>query len=312
MKDKMETNLNSRVWSACPTPLTVDYEVDSSSVMKMVEHHVKLGVDGLFAAGTCGEGPWLQRGEVRRLTSLLAEATAGRMVVSVQVTDNSAKKVLDNIQDAKSDGADVAIVSEPWFAIGCKGFYENYYLNVLEESPLPVGVYVRKNILPPELYMEIMEHPNFCILKDSSCDEKIKEMAVETLKKRPDVSAMTGNEFDVASYLRAGYTGVVAGGGAVVSGLFKQMVTAAENGDYDLADSIQEKCNKVFHLIYAGEKNQGWLTAFKYTLYKMGVFDTRYSFLDFPFNADSARKIDEFVENMDETFLPSDVNTVLT
>jgi len=35
----------------------MDREVDRESLGRMVEHHVRLGVDGLFLAGTCGEGP---------------------------------------------------------------------------------------------------------------------------------------------------------------------------------------------------------------------------------------------------------------
>jgi len=46
-----------QIWSATPTPFTMDREVDRESLGRMVEHHVRLGVDGLFLAGTCGEGP---------------------------------------------------------------------------------------------------------------------------------------------------------------------------------------------------------------------------------------------------------------
>ena len=40
------------VWSATPTPFTKDLKVDTVAVKKMVEHHLRLGVRGLFLAGT--------------------------------------------------------------------------------------------------------------------------------------------------------------------------------------------------------------------------------------------------------------------
>jgi 4-hydroxy-tetrahydrodipicolinate synthase len=47
------------VWSATPTPLDSKRRVDNASVKRLVAHHLRLGVKGLFLAGTCGEGPWL-------------------------------------------------------------------------------------------------------------------------------------------------------------------------------------------------------------------------------------------------------------
>ena len=47
----------SGVWSATPTPLTQKMTVDTQSVKRMVDRHLRLGIKGLFVAGTCGEGP---------------------------------------------------------------------------------------------------------------------------------------------------------------------------------------------------------------------------------------------------------------
>ena len=47
------------VWSAAPTPLTEDMRVHTNDIRRMVDHHLTLGINGLFLAGTNGEGPWL-------------------------------------------------------------------------------------------------------------------------------------------------------------------------------------------------------------------------------------------------------------
>jgi len=49
-----------KIWSAVPTPLTPTFRVDAPSVERMVQDSVRHGIHGLFLAGTCGEGPWLQ------------------------------------------------------------------------------------------------------------------------------------------------------------------------------------------------------------------------------------------------------------
>ena len=103
------------VWSATPTPFTKDLKVDVVAVKRMVEHHLRLGVNGLFLAGTCGEGPWMSEVEQRRLVGNVKKYAKRKLVIAVQVTDNSASRVVANIKTAKRDGADLAIVAPPLF-----------------------------------------------------------------------------------------------------------------------------------------------------------------------------------------------------
>lgn len=63
----MKSKPSVQMWSAVPTPLSSDLKVDESSVVRMVEAAIDDGVQGLFLAGTCGEGPWLPDRERIRL-----------------------------------------------------------------------------------------------------------------------------------------------------------------------------------------------------------------------------------------------------
>ena len=101
----MPSPLRSGIWSATPTPFTAAGEIDVPAVGRMVDHHVQLGVAGLMLAGTCGEGPWMRQRDREQLTRVTVDAARGRIVVAVQVTDNSAGRTLDNIEDAARWGA---------------------------------------------------------------------------------------------------------------------------------------------------------------------------------------------------------------
>ncbi|MEI8078894.1 MAG: dihydrodipicolinate synthase family protein, partial [bacterium] len=107
--------LPSGVWSAAPTPFTDTMELDVPAIKRMVEHHVRLGVAGLFLAGTNGEGPWMTDAQRRLLVKTVVRSTAGRMPVAVQVSDNSAARILDNMRRAHEDGADLAVIAPPYF-----------------------------------------------------------------------------------------------------------------------------------------------------------------------------------------------------
>src|SRR5687767_8543655 len=101
------------IWSAVPTPLTADLKVDAASVERMVEAAVRDGVEGLFVAGTCGEGPWLPDRERQRLMQATVAAAAGRLRIAAQVSDNSVPRILANADAAAEAGVDVAIIAPP-------------------------------------------------------------------------------------------------------------------------------------------------------------------------------------------------------
>ena len=64
----VKTNLDG-VWSATPTPLTNDLKIDTVAIERMVKHYLRLGVKGLFLAGSCGEGPVMPDSQRRLLVS---------------------------------------------------------------------------------------------------------------------------------------------------------------------------------------------------------------------------------------------------
>lgn len=134
----------SKVWSATPTPFTENLQLDVESLHRMIAHHLRLGCDGLFMAGTCGEGPWMPENSLRALVREIHQASQGRLLIAVQVSDNSAARILSNMENAAEDGADIAIIAPPYFMMNAqpRRIYE-LYREAAEKSPLPVGIYDR-------------------------------------------------------------------------------------------------------------------------------------------------------------------------
>jgi len=286
------------VWSATPTPMTQDLRVDEGSVKRMVEHHVGHGVQGVFIGGTCGEGPVMPRVSLRELTRWSVAAAAGRLQVAVQTTDNSAARVLGNIREARDDGADVAVVAEPWFSAPrvSSSYLRDHYLRIAEESVLPVGLYVRTVSMDTPDYREILNHRNVCMIKDSSLDVRIQGTALSVVREREDLRILTGYEWDVLSYLRAGYSGILAGGAILTGGLLVRLVAAFGGGDEAAAAELERTSIEVLHTAYGGPSIGSWLTGLKYTLVKMGVFATSAGYLEYPLPDEVARGIERMVE----------------
>ena len=130
------------VWSAAPTPFTDRMTLDRVAVRRMVAHHVRLGVRGLFLAGTNGEGPWMTEETRLDLVSTVAKHAGGRLPIAVQVTDNSSDRILANIQAVRKAGADIAVIAPPYFVDNATpANIRAVYLNAIRRSTLPVGIY---------------------------------------------------------------------------------------------------------------------------------------------------------------------------
>jgi len=313
-KNREATSRFFGVWSAAPTPFTEGMTVDMDSVKRMVDHHLRMSVMGLFLAGTNGEGPWLPEKELRTLVRSVVRAVRGQMTVAVQVTDNSAARVLENMRRAAADGADMAVIAPPYFFMSfhSPGERENHltdlYLEAVRKSPLPVGIYDRGKysavLIPEKVLARVYREPNVKIVKDSSVMDSHLEIALEARRNRPDLALFDGDEFNCVKYLKAGYDGLLLGGGAFNGHIANLIFRAMAAGDERTAGRLQAHMNRLMFSVYGGKKIRAWLSGEKYLLVRMGIFKTYRNFPGYPLTAADRARIDRLLERERDLLLP--------
>jgi len=299
----------TEVWSATPTPFTKTMQIDKVAARRLVDHHLRLGVQGLFLAGTCGEGAWMRDADRRELVRTVAERAAGRLTVAVQVTDNSAARILDNMRAAREDGADIAVIAPPYYLLNATpDNVAELYLEAIRKSPLPVGIYDRGNLgavpVPDSALKRIYAEPKVVLIKDSSVDPRRMEIALRAREGRRDLRLLTGYEFGCVEYLAAGYDGLLLGGGIFNGRLARMIAEAAEQGEVDLAEQLQERMNRLMWDVYGGKEIKCWLAGLKHLLVRMGVFRTTECYLRYPLTAACQRSIERALQREKEVLLP--------
>jgi 4-hydroxy-tetrahydrodipicolinate synthase len=299
----------SGVWSATPTPFDGRMQIDSIAVRRMVLHHLRLGVKGLFLAGTCGEGYWMTDSQRRDLVRCAARFAKGKMHLAVQVTDNSAARILDNIHAAKQDGAEIAIIAPPLFLLNATSEnLLNLYQEAIRKSPLPVGIYDKgsySSLLIPEAVLKVIYvERNVLLVKDSSANPSRRKIALEARAKRPELVLLNGDEFHCVEYLRAGYDGLLLGGGIFNGYLAGQVVQAVQCGDLNRAKRLQEQMNSMMYAVYGGKEIVCWLTGLKQLLVEMKVFRTRNNYLNYPLSAGCRRGIQQLLKTAHASLFP--------
>lgn len=306
---KLDPDRLSGVWSATPTPLTNRMTVDVAAVKRLVAHHLRLGVKGLFLCGTCGEGPWMPDRERHALVRATVAAARGRLVIAAQVTDNSAARILDNMRAAAADGADLAVIAPPHFLLNATpGTLTALYREAIRGCPLPVGIYDRGRagavVVPDEALAQIYAEPKVVMIKDSSANPERMQLALAARKSRPSLRLLNGDEFACDRYMLAGYDGLLLGGGIFNARLAAGIIEAARAGEAGAAARLQRRMNRLMWDVYGGKKITCWMSGLKHLLVEMGLFRTPRNFLNYPLTPSCRRAIARALVREQEMLFP--------
>ena len=294
-------NVNSgTVWSATPTPFLQDGALDVESLDKLVNQHLRLGVTGLFVAGTCGEGPLMPDAHRVELVRIVKRLSGARLHIAAQVSDTSAARVCVNISRMQDAGADSVVIAAPWITRFCnREFVRRYFLEAIEAATAPVGIYAlpqpAESAIDLGLWTELAAHPKVRLVKDSTASAEYARAFVEVRKRRPDVRLLTGYEFDVISTIAAGYDGALVGAGILTGGMIRRVVGSLAAGDRAGAEAWQKRANEFLWELYRRDVSV-WLGGIKCALVRMGIFRTEFMHMCMPLSPADRSRIDAAVE----------------
>ena len=154
---------------ALVTPIAADGSVDRAAHRHNVNVLAGAGVTGLLLGGSTGEGPFLEAGE-RGLLVEIARETMPQGFLLAGIAANSVRQATAQIDETR--GADGALVVTPTWLLKTDAERVAFYLDVAEESPLPVWLYTVPSVtgynLPVSLAAHLATHTNIVGIKDSS------------------------------------------------------------------------------------------------------------------------------------------------
>ena len=307
---KFGMNVFDGAWSAMSTPLTLDGRVDADALEKLVEHQLKLGIKGLFIGGTAGEGPFLADAERARLAKLTVRFAAGRMPVAMQVTDNSAERMVENLGRYQDEGIDIAVVAPPFFQLDAtQDFLYDIYCKVMDACQIPVGLYnLGKNtrtLVTPETLARLLEDPRVVLVKDSSSEDAYEQVILAAKARRGGtLAALCGDEFNSVHYMRDGYDGVLFGGGCFNGAYAAEMHRLVRAGKADEAQKLQEHLDEVLYKVFGGRELTCWLAGQKELMVRLGVFNTAKTLLNYRLTDECSKAIDEVLRDEAKWLLP--------
>jgi 4-hydroxy-tetrahydrodipicolinate synthase len=272
------TKLTGVIPPVC-TPLTPDRQVDAASLIRLVDHLLEGGVDGLFVLGSSSEVAYLTDAQRRVVLDTVVGHVRGRVPVLAGVIDMTTPRVLEHVRVAVEAGVSGLVATAPFYTRTHPTEIRTHFRTISAESGLPVYAYdlpvAVHTKLTADLLLGLAAEGVLAGVKDSSGDDGGLRQVI--LGREAPFSVLTGSEVTVDSALWMGADGVVPGLGNVDPHGYVRLYQAARQGDWEAARLEQERLVRLFEIVTVGGDRMGGsssgLGAFKAALHLRGVID---------------------------------------
>jgi 4-hydroxy-tetrahydrodipicolinate synthase len=298
------TRLTGVVPPVC-TPLTPGFEVDTGSLIRLVDHLVSGGVDGLFVLGSSSEVAFLPDRHRKVVLDTVVGHVAGQLPVLAGVIDMTTPRVLEHARVAVEAGADGLVATAPFYTRTHPREIDVHFRGVAAAGlpvfayDLPVSVHVK---LGRDLLLGLAADGILAGVKDSSGDDGGLRGLILGARDNGDIgefSVLTGSETTVDNALWMGADGVVPGLGNVDPHGYARLYRHARAGEWEPARTEQERLFRLFELVHAGDParmggSSSGLGAFKAALHLRGIIDHPVMATPhIPLNADEVARVEK-------------------
>jgi 4-hydroxy-tetrahydrodipicolinate synthase len=228
--------------AAIATPFGADGQPDLDAFGAHVGWLTECGLEGVFVAGTTGEGVLLESDEVTALVERAVSAGAARVIA--QIGRPSTRATVALARRALDAGAHAVAAYVPWFYPVTQVQLRRHFLAVLDAAgDAPAFMYNipprTVNDLDPALAGELAT-AGFAGMKDSTGDFARHEAYLRAVDGR-DFELYTGTEPLLLRSVRAGSTGSISALANCAPELFTGLRDAVACGDEGEAGRLQDE-----------------------------------------------------------------------
>lgn len=237
--------------TALVTPF-VGEKINYPMLEVLLRRQIDAGVRAVAVAGTTGESPTLTMDEKLELFRRSAEIAHGECVILAGTGGNNTKAAVELSQLAAQTGVDGLLVVTPYYNKSTPTGLVRHYAAISEAAEIPVIAYNvpgRTGVdLSPAVCRELAKLPGIVGLKEAGGDiSKVLKIVTECGGALPLYS---GNDDQTVPIMSLGGMGVISVASNICPKAMNTMVTAAWEGNYDLAALWQKRLLPLTELLF--------------------------------------------------------------
>ena len=254
------------VGTALATPF-LGNEIDYPALFRLIDRQIEAGVQALIIGGTTGEIATLDDEERERLYAESAAYIGGRCRLIFGAGTNDTRKAKAHARLAARIGCDGILVVTPYYNKGTKDGIVNHYLQIADQSALPILLYNVPGRTGVHLSLEQISILSQCerivgIKEASDSAERLVALAA-----MEDLTLYAGNDSQFFTVLSLGGAGVISVASNLIPKHFALLYSLFAEGKHGDALEIQKKCLPLIDALFL-ETNPAPL---KYAMEKMGL-----------------------------------------
>jgi 4-hydroxy-tetrahydrodipicolinate synthase len=238
----MPPSLFQGVFPALVTPFKAG-AVDEDALVRLIEHQISAGVNGLVPVGTTGETATLSHAEHRRVVELTIEVAAGRIPVIAGCGSNCTDEAIELMRHAKTVGADAALVVTPYYNRPSQEGLYRHYKALNDAVQLPIFVYNVPSRTAGDITNDTLARlaalPNIIGIKDATGD--LPRASLMRVMCGPEFVMLSGDDPSALGYMAHGGHGCISVTANVAPEACVAMYRAALAGDFATALVWQDK-----------------------------------------------------------------------
>ncbi len=224
--------------TAMVTPFAPDGCLDIPAAVRLANHLVDAGCDGLVISGTTGESPTTTDAEKLTLLRAVLEAVGDRARIIAGAGTYDTAHSIQLAKACAAEGAHGLLVVTPYYSRPPQAGLIAHFTAVADATPLPVLLYdiPPRSVVPieAETLRVLAAHPNIVGVKDAKGDLH----AGAQLMAETGLVYYSGDDALNLPWLAMGATGFISVISHVAAGQLRDVLSAFASGDVTTARKI--------------------------------------------------------------------------
>lgn len=247
----MKKPLFSGLCTALVTPF-LDHKVNYPMLDLLIRRQIDAGVQAIVLCGTTGESPTLSDEEKLEIFTRGVHSAKGQIKIIAGTGSNDTAHAIALSRAAQACGVDGLLVVTPYYNKATPAGLVRHYEAIAKMVQIPIIAYnvpTRTGVdISPAVCRELSKIPNIIGIKEA-CGDVVKATRIIAENGR-EFYVWSGNDDQTVPIMSVGGLGVISVASNVLPLEMNAMVTAAQNGEYDLAALMQRKLLPLMDLMF--------------------------------------------------------------
>ena len=259
--------------TALVTPMNEKGDLDYDSLEKLINYQINSGISGLVAVGTTGESATIDFKDHIKLIEFFVKVNKGRVHIIAGTGANSTEEALHLTKEAKSAGADAALLVSPYYNKPPQEGIYYHHMKIADEVDIPQILYNvpsrTASFIEPETVLRLSSHKNIIGIKDATGDMKNHFEVLKLCKEEIENNNFllySGDDFSSLEFLKNGGHGTISVTSNIVPDIVSEICKLVDT-NYSKAKELDDSL-KVLNKNLFCESNP---IPVKWALYKMGL-----------------------------------------